>query len=110
SRKKLDIIILGCVLFVLLVAFTALSAFKLSFLTPPTTSEIVVFIGLSTLTFLIFVAVLFLLFRNVLKLSADQRNSVMGTRLRSRMVSGAVLVSLVPLVFMFLFSYDLMNR
>jgi two-component system, NtrC family, nitrogen regulation sensor histidine kinase NtrY len=110
SRRKIVIIVLGCILFVLLVAFTALSAFKLNFLTPATTSEIVVFSGLSTLTFLIFVAVLVLLARNVLKLSADQRRSVMGTRLRSRMVAGAVLVSLVPLVFMFLFSYDLMNR
>ena len=51
-----------------------------------------------------------LLVRNVLKLYADQRASVMGTRLRTRMLWGAVLVSLIPIVFMFLFSYDLMNR
>ena len=50
---------------------------------------------------------LLLLARNVLKLYADQRSSVMGTRLRSRMLWGAVLVSLVPIVFMFLFSYGL---
>ncbi|MDP9050478.1 MAG: ATP-binding protein [Acidobacteriota bacterium] len=110
SRRKVVIIILGCVLFVLLAAFTALNAFNLKFLNPATTGGIVVFAGLSTLTFLIFIAVLVLLARNVLKLYADQRSSVMGTRLRTRMLSGAVLVSLVPLVFMFLFSYDLMNR
>ena len=34
----------------------------------------------------------------------------MGTRLRTRMLWGAVLVSLIPIVFMFLFSYGLMNR
>jgi nitrogen fixation/metabolism regulation signal transduction histidine kinase len=110
SRRKVVVIVLGCVLLVLLAAFTALSAFKLNFLTPATTSEIVVFSGLSVLVFLLFLAVLVLLVRNVLKLSADQRSSVMGARLRTRMLSGAVLVSLVPLVFMFLFSYDLMNR
>jgi two-component system, NtrC family, nitrogen regulation sensor histidine kinase NtrY len=110
SRRKAVIIVLGCVLFVLLAAFTALNAFNLKFLNPATTGGIVVFAGLSTLTFLIFLAVLVLLARNVLKLYADQRSSVMGTRLRTRMLSGAVLVSLVPLVFMFLFSYDLMNR
>ena len=60
--------------------------------------------------FLLFVAVLVLLVRNVLKLYADQRSRVMGTRLRTRMLWGAVLVSLIPLVFMFLFSYGLMNR
>ena len=34
----------------------------------------------------------------------------MGSRLRTRMLIGAILVSLVPLVFMFVFSYGLMNR
>jgi len=110
SRRKVVVIVLGCILLVLLAAFTALSAFRLNFLTPATTGEIVVFSGLSVLVFILFLAVLVLLVRNVLKLSADQRSSVMGTRLRTRMLSGAVLVSLVPLVFMFLFSYDLMNR
>jgi two-component system nitrogen regulation sensor histidine kinase NtrY len=40
--------------------------------------------------------VLVLLVRNVLKLYADQRSHVMGTRLRTRMLWGAVLVSLIP--------------
>jgi two-component system, NtrC family, nitrogen regulation sensor histidine kinase NtrY len=51
-----------------------------------------------------------LLVRNVFKLYADQRSRVMGTRLRTRMLWGAVLVSFIPLVFMCLFSYGLMNR
>jgi len=110
SRRKIVIIVLGSILFALLAGFTALSAFKLNFLTPATTGEIVVFAGLSTVAFLLFVAVLVLLVRNVLKLYADQRSSVMGTRLRTRMLWGAVLVSVIPIVFMFLFSYDLMNR
>ncbi len=110
SRRKIASIVLGSVVLVLLAIFTALNAFSLKFLTPATAGEIVVFTGLSTVAFLLFVAVLVLLARNVLKLYADQRHSVMGTRLRTRMLSGAVLVSLVPLVFMFLFSYDLMNR
>jgi two-component system nitrogen regulation sensor histidine kinase NtrY len=110
SRRKIVSIVLGSVVLVLLAIFTALNAFSLKFLTPATAGEIVVFTGLSAVAFLLFVAVLVLLARNVLKLYADQRHSVMGTRLRTRMLSGAVLVSLVPLVFMFLFSYDLMNR
>ena len=110
SRRKIVSIVLGSVVLVLLAIFTAMNAFSLKFLTPATAGEIVVFTGLSAVAFLLFVAVLVLLARNVLKLYADQRHSVMGTRLRTRMLSGAVLVSLVPLVFMFLFSYDLMNR
>ena len=77
---------------------------------PATTEQIFVFTGLSVVAFLLFVAVLVLLVRNVLKLYADQRSRVMGTRLRTRMLWGAVLVSLLPIAFMFAFSYGLMNR
>jgi len=110
SRRKIVIIALGSVLFLLLSAFTAMNAFNLKFLNPATTGEIGVFIALSAIVFLIFVAVLVLLGRNVLKLYADQRSRTMGTRLRTRMLWGAVMVSLIPLVFMFAFSYDLLNR
>jgi two-component system, NtrC family, nitrogen regulation sensor histidine kinase NtrY len=110
SRRKNATIVLGSVLLVMLFAFTALNAFNLKFFDSLTTGEIVVFTGLSIFAFLLFMAGLLLLVRNVLKLYADQRNSVMGTRLRTRMLWGAVLVSLIPLAFMFLFSYGLMNR
>ncbi|GAC1415245.1 MAG: ATP-binding protein [Acidobacteriaceae bacterium] len=103
-------IALGSAGLLLLLAFTAMNAFNLKFLNPATTEQIVVFTGLSALAFLIFVAVLVMLVRNVLKLYADQRSRVMGTRLRTRMMWGAVLVSLIPIAFMFLFSYGLMNR
>ena len=110
SRRRIVTIALGTVLLILLCAFTAMNAFNLKFFNPATTGDIVVFIGLSILAFVLFVTVLVLLVRNVLKVYADQRSRVMGTRLRIRMLGGAVLVSLIPLVFMFLFSYGLMNR
>jgi nitrogen fixation/metabolism regulation signal transduction histidine kinase len=109
SRRKTVTIILGSVFLVLLCAFTAMNAFN-NFLNPTTTGETIVFIGLSFVAFLLFVVVLVLLVRNVLKLYADERSRVLGSRLRTRMLWGAVLVSLIPIVFMFLFSYGLMNR
>src|SRR5208283_3558778 len=48
--------------------------------------------------------------RNMLKLYADQSSSALGARLRTRMVMGAALIALIPAVFMFLFSFTLMNR
>jgi nitrogen fixation/metabolism regulation signal transduction histidine kinase len=110
SRRKTVIIVLGGIVIALVAAFAALNAFSLKFLNPATTGEIVVFTGLSALAFLLFVTVLLLLVRNVLKLYADQRSRVMGTRLRTRMLWGAALVSLVPIIFMAIFSYGLMNR
>jgi hypothetical protein len=110
SSRKIVSFTLGSILIVLFAAFAALNAFSLKFLNPATTGEMVVFTGLSALAFLLFVTVLVLLVRNVLKLYADQRSRVMGTRLRTRMLWGAVLVSLVPIIFMAIFSYGLMNR
>ncbi|MGN6546320.1 MAG: sensor histidine kinase, partial [Aureliella sp.] len=77
---------------------------------PVNLEQIFVFTGLSVVAFLLFIVVLVLLVRNTLKLYADQRSRVLGAHLRTRMLWGAVLVSLVPIVFMFAFSYLLMNR
>jgi nitrogen fixation/metabolism regulation signal transduction histidine kinase len=108
NRRK--ILVLGSCLLVLFVALAALNAFNKRFLDPDTTGQIFIYTGLSVVAFLLFVAVLVMLVRNVLKLYADQRSRVMGTRLRTRMLWGAVLVSLLPISFMFAFSYLLLNR
>ncbi len=111
NRKILSIVLGVCGL-VLLIALIALNAFnrEVSFLTPSTTEQTFVFTGLSAVAFLLFVAVLVLLVRNLLKLYAEQRSRVLGSHLRTRMLTGAVLVSLVPIAFMVAFSYGLMNR
>lgn len=97
-------------LLVLFLALAGLNAFNLRLLDPQSPVETLVFLALSIVAFLLFVGVLIVLVRNLLKLYADQRSRVLGTRLRTRMLWGAVLVSLVPLVFMLAFSYLLMNR
>jgi two-component system, NtrC family, nitrogen regulation sensor histidine kinase NtrY len=110
NRRKLWSIALGTCLLVLFAALAGLNAFNKRFLDPETTTQIFLYTGLSIVAFLLFVAVLVLLVRNVLKLYADHRSRVMGTRLRTRMLWGAVLVSLLPLAFMYTFSYLLMNH
>jgi hypothetical protein len=110
SRRRNLVIALGVCLLLLFLALVVLNAFNLNFLNPASPLQTLVFLTLSILAFLLFVVVLVLLVRNVLKLYADQRSRVLGTRLRTRMLWGAVLVSIVPLVFMSAFSYLLMNR
>ncbi|HWW96800.1 MAG TPA: ATP-binding protein [Edaphobacter sp.] len=110
NRRKVWIAALGASLLVLFVALATLNAFNTQLPKPATTQQIVVFTGLSIVAFLLFVTVLILLVRNVLKLYADQRSRVMGTRLRTRMLWGAVLVSLIPIASMYAFSYLLLNR
>jgi hypothetical protein len=84
--------------------------FNLDFFNPETAAETLIFTGLTGLVFLLLLLLLMLLLRNILKLYTDQGGSGLGARLRSRMVLGAVLIALMPAVFMFLFSYTLMNR
>jgi nitrogen fixation/metabolism regulation signal transduction histidine kinase len=110
GRRGVIVITLGVCFLLLFLSLATLNAFNLNFLNPGSPLQTLVFIGLSVIAFLLFVGVLVLLVRNVLKLYADQRSRVLGTRLRTRMLWGAVLVSLVPLVFMYAFSYLLMNR
>lgn len=110
NRRKIWIVALGASLLALFVALATLNAFNTQLPAPATTQQIVIFTGLSIVAFLLFVAVLVLLVRNVLKLYADQRSRVMGTRLRARMLWGAVLVSLIPIASMYAFSYLLLNR
>ncbi|GGG77969.1 sensor histidine kinase [Edaphobacter dinghuensis] len=111
NRRKLLIIALGVCFLVLLIVLITLNAFNSPRLPHPVNLEqIFLFTGLSIVVFLLFVIILVLLVRNMLKLYADQRSRVMGSRLRTRMLWGAVLVSFLPIVFMFAFSYLLMNR
>jgi PAS domain S-box-containing protein len=87
-----------------------LQAFNIRILNPVTTDETLVFTGLTVVVFLLLMVLLMLLLRNILKLYADQSSSALGARLRTRMVLGATLIALTPAVFMFLFSFLLMNR
>jgi len=84
--------------------------FNLNFLNPETSGETLIFTGLTGLVFLLLLLLLMLLLRNILKIYTGQGSSGLGARLRSRMVLGAVLIALMPAVFMFMFSFQLMNR
>ncbi len=96
--------------FALLGALQAFNTSNVPFLNPDTAGETLVFTGLTVVVFLLLLLLLILLLRNVLKVYADQSSSALGARLRTRMVLGAVLIALTPAVFMFLFSFQLMNR
>ena len=95
---------------ILVLIFASLNAFNLPFLLPRTASQLFFFTSLSVLVFLLLLALLVLLFRTILKMYADERSRVLGSRIRTRMLLGALLLSFAPALFLFLFSYLLMNR
>jgi two-component system nitrogen regulation sensor histidine kinase NtrY len=110
SNRRRVIILLAASVFVLLAILVSQTAFDLTFLRPGNNQQIVVFAALSALIFLLFVALTFVLFRNLLKLFAERRLGVLGSKFRTRMVAGALLLSFVPVMVMYWFAYGLMNR
>jgi two-component system, NtrC family, nitrogen regulation sensor histidine kinase NtrY len=98
-----------CIFFLFAIIF-AQATFNLTFLQPDTSEETIIFAAVSALIFLLFVALTFVLLRTLVRLYAERKAGVLGSKFRSQMVLGALLLSLGPVVFLFLFSYGLMNR
>ncbi len=110
KHRRVTVVLLSIATLFLVLVLVTLNAFKLSFLEPRNLAQIQLFTGLSVLVFLLLVVLLVLLLRNTLKHLAEQRSRALGSRLRSRMLIGALLISFAPVLFMFLFSYELLNR
>jgi two-component system nitrogen regulation sensor histidine kinase NtrY len=109
GRKGL-IIGLGIAIFLLFLVLGSQQAFNLTFLHPGSVQQTLTLTALSALVFLLFVALSFVLIRNLLKLLAERRGGVLGSKFRTKMVFGALLMSFTPALFMFLFTYFLTNR
>ena len=110
SNRKPYIILLAVAVFFLLAILISQTAFNETILRPGSNQQVVVFYALSLLISLLFVALTFVLARNLLKLLAERRLGVLGSKFRTRMVAGALLLSFVPVMVMYWFAYGLMNR
>ena len=112
SKGRLTLALLGGALLVLLLGMSAFNAFNLAPAPPYHGSPFALFLftGITVVLFLLLLLLLILLARNILKMYGDGRSRVLGSRLRSRMLLGALLLSFAPIVFMALFSFLLMNR
>jgi len=110
SSRRQYIILLAIAVFLLLAILVSQTAFDLTQIRPGNNQQIVVFYALSLLISLLFIALTFVLARNLLKLFAERRLGVLGSKFRTRMVAGALLLSFVPVMVMYWFAYGLMNR
>lgn len=81
-----------------------------AFLNPGNNQQLLFFAALTILVFLLFVALTFVLARNLLKLFAERRLGVLGSKFRTRLVVTGLLLSFLPVIVMFWFAYGLMNR
>lgn len=104
------LVAMGAAVFILFIVVFSQTAFNIKQLHPGSVEQTLVLVALSTLVFLLLVALTFVLLRNLLKLYAERRLGVLGSRFRTRMVLAALLLSFAPAIVMFMFAYGLMNR
>src|SRR5712692_2577910 len=108
SRKK-AIIFLTIGISLLFAILLSLTSFDLP-LNPETNQQTLFLAALAALIFLLFIALTFVLARNLLKLLAERRLGVLGSKFRTRLVVVSLLQSFLPVIVMFWFAYVLMNR
>jgi two-component system, NtrC family, nitrogen regulation sensor histidine kinase NtrY len=77
---------------------------------PDDPEETFVFYGISILIFLLMVTLGFYLVRLIWKLWIERRSDRPGSRIRTKLVVGALLLSLMPVFFMVVFSVDVLSN
>src|SRR5690606_16668835 len=84
-------------------------SFSMGDLRPATTSQAFLFWAVSTVVFLLTLVVGFLLFRSVIKLYLERRSSREGSRIKTKLVAGAIGLTVLPAFFLVLFSISVLN-
>ena len=77
---------------------------------PADAPQTFVFWAVSTLIFLLTVTLGFMLFRTGVKLYLERQANREGSRIKTKLLAGALALSLLPVVFLALFSYVILNR
>ena len=80
------------------------------FLNPDTNQQLLFFAAITLIISVLFVVMTFVLVRNLLKLFAERRLGVPGSKFRTRVVVTGLLLSFLPVIVMFWFAYGFMNR
>lgn len=99
----------GIVLTLLLAVVVTLGSLRVPF-EPHAWNELIVLYALNTFIVAALLVFGLILGRVLVRLWVERRAEQLGSRFKTKMVLGAMAVSLLPLVFLFFISYALMNR
>src|SRR5262249_10239683 len=99
DRRKRNLLIIGGILVLLIVA----TVFEVGIRAPqiPFASNLIVF-ALFNLNLVVFLLLLVLLFRNLIKLSFEHRHKVIGARFKAKLVLTFLALALVPGILIFI--------
>jgi two-component system, NtrC family, nitrogen regulation sensor histidine kinase NtrY len=108
-RQRLQLIIGGIVLTLLLAAVFTLGSLDAPF-EPRSWRDVLTLYAVSSFITALLLVFALILVRSTLRLWAERSREQLGARFKSKMVVGALAISLLPVLFMFFVSYSLLNR
>jgi two-component system, NtrC family, nitrogen regulation sensor histidine kinase NtrY len=97
-------------LFLLLTLVVWQVSFKFGDYGPTDATQSILFWAVSTLIFILTVWLLARLIKTAVKLYLERQSGREGSRIKSRLVFGALALPLLPVVFLFLFGWVILNR
>ena len=109
-RKRYVLIPALVLLAILVTLIVWQQSFTLGEYGPANSEQTFVFWAVSTLIFLLTVTIAFMLFRTFVKLYLERQRNREGSRLQTKLVVGALALSVLPVIFLVAFSYDILNR
>ncbi len=77
---------------------------------PNTPGDTLIFWAVLTVIFLLIVTLTWILFRQGLQLYEERQRNAVGSHIKTKLVFGAVALSVMPVCFLVLFGYGVMNR
>src|SRR5690349_7059668 len=109
SRQRTRLIVGGVFLTLLLAAVFTLGSLDAPF-QPRTWRDVLTLYAVSSFITALLMVFALVLVRSTLRLWAERSREQLGARFKSKMVLGAMAISLLPVLFMFFVSYSLLNR
>src|SRR5258705_9151283 len=109
SKQRWGLAIGGIMLTLLLAAVFTFGSLNVPF-EPKSWRGALVLYAVSSLIPAAFLVFGLILARTTLRLWAERSREQLGTRFKTKMVVGAMAISLLPIIFMFIVSYSLINR
>lgn len=108
-RRRLAIATAALSFLILLVLLIWQGSFRIEY-SPSGAGETVVVWAVSTFIFLLTVILAFMLFRAIVKAYIDRQRNKEGSRIRSKLLAGALVLTLAPAFFYVIFSFYVLNR
>ena len=109
NKQRWGLAIGGILLSLLLAAVFTFGSLNVP-IEPKSWRAVLVLYAVSSLITAAFLVFGLILARTTLRLWAERSREQLGTRFKTKMVVGAMAISLLPIVFMFIVSYSLINR